>query len=605
MVNIKNLYIFCGLVVFAVIMGELIGFIIGKPYLSIRGLLLFVPSISAVLVLINMAKVGTLKENFLVQSINNNCCYVIFCMFFIFSILSLSCSHDRSHVFCAFFLLAVVSLLFMVLLKNISNKLFLFCTIALLSTFISSVVFKYAFYFGTTDVIGHISLIKMLIADGHLFSENVCIYYHAFPLYHILHTIAICITAMDAKESVFLVNLLIFLITPIITLIIMIKSGVEQRLAQLTVLIGSFATVNLFKGLEFVPRAYVFVGLLFLLYLIIFRSKMQDKIIAMIVIAWIVLGHQVSSAQFLAIMVLLIIIERIVHKKIYFKPSHVILFAVAFTTIWIYNAINLFEKVLIQNMDSGEILTHLTVKGSVGQGEAYRFIVENLDKGLALFFVVIGAGIVISKHFKGYQKVFGILGIFGMLFWFPNPIYMFMETAKLLRVDRLAYVFTPFVAYLLSVGILVSLKFRKNFIIILSSILIIFFIISPVVASDFDKLWPNESRKYFTNGELVGISFIDKYVPINSNIYSDYPVTRYFRFDFIKTDNHYDLAYRRRLFAEDDGQPGYRFIRNKELNEHGLEVANYYSGVDKIYSYSELPYVNKIIYDSNIVKISN
>jgi hypothetical protein len=317
----------------------------------------------------------------------------------------------------------------------------------------------------------------------------------------------------------------------------------------------SVTPIVLLEGIMMVTRTTAFVGFVILLYLI-FMAKERDSIVytAFIIISaiFIILVHQVSAAQIVLLIALLMGCEFILGEKRYFSTYLMLFITISFSAYWIFSSQIFLDQLIGQRIgldyfDFGE--KHRTlIDPSLNQMQvAVMFLQNQIDMGIFLFFALIGIGYIIYRKKPQYLPVVAIFSLLVLIFYVPNPLMTSQTIGRIYRIDRFAILIAPFMAFIMASGIFWLSKLCQRhtrseisyFIItFLFALFVLFSLQNPIL-----DMTSKDGRVYFTDGELSGYDHVTKKVPYGVKLYSDYQTARFFHLDYFSLSEELGLPY--------------------------------------------------------------
>jgi hypothetical protein len=581
---------FPSLIILILSIGFLTAIYLNRFDYAIRGLIIGIP---ALLAAYSLRKIGTKTR--LVHNITffhtNKFLIWIFIMLYLFSIISINYSATRPWYYFIFIacLFCVVGLQ---IFSNCNYYLVLLEIIGLIINLTYGVVLKYPLYYAWTDTFGLISLSKITLLLGHTIPPDLDISYANFPLYHIYLAEISTILGLDIQTILFIIMIIPVAFTVFFIFKIFNHINHNLQLTLLTCLLYSTLSVVIFAETSIQPRVMAYIGFIILLYVFFKGAESDDqqlsyRVIFLIVVAYLILVHQVSIFLIIILVSALLIIERIVSEKRIVKIEiFTTIFVITFS-YWMYGASDFFHLLFSSRLSAIAIENITLVKPTVQVGNEWYFVFLNLDKAILIFFVLLGIGYLLrSSETKNYFYMLALFGLIMLPFFIPNPLQIFWTSMILFRADRLMLLLAPFFAALMAWGIYVHLtlsrdRYTSRKRILGFFLLVIFsFSLTSIVLTNADDskdiIWGGE-KKFFDQGEVDGLKYITSYVPLNSTITSDYIVNRYINtYRWFSESNEIDRPYYR--FASLDfsgskiGGTDYLLIRKKELINKGLEV---------------------------------
>ncbi|MGM0771045.1 MAG: hypothetical protein ACQESU_05495 [Halobacteriota archaeon] len=610
------------LIILAVVSGFLLAFAINRPDYAIRGLATGLPGIIASLLLVriyNKKKVEkTSSSNAL--GIKQRTLIAFFGILLNVSIVILLLIPFRPWYY---FLLILIlySLIFTQIFSKDANALVILSEITILmACIICGMTLKYPLYFGWTDTLLHLYAANITYLSGHTIPVSYSTLYANFPLYHILISESSYLLGLDLKTALFMVSIpfyvaLIGFVYKFFTL-----TTRDSRISLLTCLIYSVTSVVIFYGAYAITRAAAYIGFLTMIYLIYMGYGQKKaaiyRTLAIFVGIFIILVHQVSIIQMAVLILILMVCERIASNKIYISNNYFLLLNVTFVGYWIYGAYA-FTQSLIESHIRPEYMETPVVRSTVQAGNEWSFLASHIDSSIFLFFALIGIGYLLWNKNKGYARVFSLFALSTLVLYTPNPIQLLWQSMDLFRFDRFMLMLAPFMAFVMSAGILTliyymaskNIKMRSAFMIvlILFSIFSFYSIISNAEDSNYFK--SDTNRKHFIEEELIGYDHVTGHVPFGSTIYADYETSRYFTQEEYEESDALGLPYYESdIINAYEGIPdyeGYILIREKQFLDTKLsfEEGDYFPTSENQIQLNVYEQRNNKIYSNNAVEL--
>ncbi len=201
-----------------------------------------------------------------IPTLNKSLLIKLYFIIFIWSVLYLVLTSDRSEIYISLLLLLYLIMFVQIFSRNISSSIILIEIAASMLNFIYGVTFVYPLYFGNTDILPHIRLAEIIAESGRLLPESMFLY-SKFPLYHVLVAISAHITNMDLIDSLFLVTAPVFVIVLLFVYMLFYLVTNNKQISLLSCLVYSWSSVILFHGTYMVTRVLAFVFFMILFYL--------------------------------------------------------------------------------------------------------------------------------------------------------------------------------------------------------------------------------------------------------------------------------------------------------------------------------------------------
>lgn len=610
------------LLIAAIAAGIGLAFYLNRADFAIRGLLIAVPTIFSAIYLPRMYfknvpnDESSLKRLSLSQS---NAIYA-FIFLFIISIALLMYENLRTWHYTAIMSLIAVVIFYQILSKNNNKNIILIEIFALSLNLVYSVTLKYPFYFGSTDIAGHLFLTEVVNLSGHIIPEDLSLMYYYFPLFHIFNSLLYQFSGINLQTTFFVTAGIIYSFSIFVVYYLFKKATDNNTISLLTTLMYSLTTVVINYGPYVVTRTMAYIGFLFILYLLYKNDSKKSSTymwLAIFMGLFTVLVHQVSAAQISGLMFILIISERLFSKKHYIPFSYFLLFTLGFLGYWFSLARPFLNTVMSTRTDSA-IFENLVIKDTVQASNAWIYITQHLDITIFLFFALIGIVYLLwdrikihTGNYSEYYSVFAFFGLSTIILFIPTPIQTLWQTMTLFRFDRFMLLISPVMAFIMAAGIYLLLMylFKNNnrvYPIFIISILIASFAFTSIFYAGPEQkdIIVDPSREYFTKDEMNGIGFLKSHVNNGARFYSDYYMNRNnIEANFSKT-KQLNMPYYTSLPMNNihnmSEYRGYLLIRQKAFDEGGIyigrdnELFSNENATNKIVLYNSLSKLDKI-----------
>jgi len=427
---------------------------------------------------------------------------------------------------------------------------------------------KSPYYFGWTDIPPHIFLSTVTYLSGHVIPPDLSAGYAYFPLYHIWIALSSHVLAIDIKPTLFLITCPVYVMVTVFLYYLFMRVTGNVQLSLLACLLYSIDSTVTFYGTYMITRATAYIGFAILLYLLItgnsgdcsYKKNHSFRALAILVTAYILLVHQVSTPQILFLLLLLLGCEWFVGSEKHLHNSFLVLEVVLFLAYWLYVAFD-FANYIGGTRIRPDIFEAPVIVESVRAFSPIVFLSNNVDVLVFLLFAIIGFGYLFWKQKPAYAPVFGLFALLTIVFYVPTPINSIWQTITLFRFDRFMLLISPFMALIMGWGLCTVSGYlqKKNPIRAVGSIVLLLFVIYCCGAAGIIKAAPPELRDSFTFEELDGFDHIYSYVPYGSTIYSDYYSSRYFSQSYFSESDALGIPfYRSRQIQDVMDLPSYR-----------------------------------------------
>ncbi|WP_148206234.1 hypothetical protein [Thermococcus gammatolerans] len=521
---------------------------------------------------------------------------LLFFILFLLSILILILAPYRPWYYFVLVAILYIIVFLQILSKEPVSFMILLELILILIELIYGTTFKYPLYFGATDIPGHIFLTKVTYLSGHIVPPDLNLYYTYFPLYHIFISQGAYILGSDIKTSLFLILPIPYVIT--VLLIYFLFNGISKnrRISLLSSFFYSNSYIITYYGTYLVTRAIAFVGfaiLLYLLYREISRKSYKYKLTIVFISVFILLIHNVSIIQISVLLVVMLIIEFMFGKLVDLSWKLIVIINTLFIGYWTFASWSFTEYLIKSHVltlfHTSPLMRHISISNSY-------FFLTHIDISIATFFTLVGIGYMLQTEKQEHVLAFGVMSIFAVPMYVPNPLQALWQTGSLLRFDRFKLFVTPFIAFAIAWGFYVlnlhyslikedNILKRKIFALLLVLVVMGYSFMSITMhdnANDCkDFPWKNP-RTYFNKEELYGFSYIIENVPSNSTLYSDYYTYRFFEpMKRFSLSNFLGIPYYvSRIIPSIEDLPackGYLSFRKEEFFNEGLYFGKVYN----------------------------
>ncbi|ATU08092.1 hypothetical protein [Methanohalophilus portucalensis] len=585
-----------------VLLGLIFGYILNNVSILLKGLVLIIPMVAVAIILPYIYKheinLGTTISMFYFKKITLNKTFVIF---YCLSILCLLVNFARPWYY-FMILIILYGVIYIQLFSNNFNKnLVLLELFVVFLNFTYGVTFIYPLFFGTTDILPHINMSRMIFLQGHTLTGNIG--YEYFPLYHILIASSSQLFNINIQSSLFLVTGTFSAITILFLYYISEKIVHNTQLSAFICLLYSSSSVVLFSGPNSVTRNLAFFGFIIFLYFIYTNYSKNDitlKSLSIGIIIFMVLSHQVSLPQISIVLLLLFICEHIVNTKKHLAGNLYLLYNILFLSYWFYVAYMFASRTIGQRLDLDILLRPLLISsasGSVGTEQTMSlsfYIFSNLDIIIFLFMSLIGIGYIIRKKPNTYLNVVALFSILALVLYVKNPIHLLWQFLDLFQFDRLKLIVAPFMAIIMGLGFYVFSKYLLNNKripaqkILLVSLLILFVGPSLIYSVPDGNAFQDGNRLYFNSQEIESYEHTSIYLS-EKTIYTDYETNRFLTSNNIRNT---DIIRDVNNFGNTGG---YAIIRVGKFLEYGLPFRSHHTPKVASSNYRYLPNENNTL----------
>lgn len=456
--------------------------------------------------------------------------------------------------------------------------------IALSLNIIWGVTLKYPLYFGDMDILGHIQYIQSIIETGSTTTyENT---YSHYAVYHIFNAIGVEVTGLQLTHAMFLIMGLFWQVGTITVYSLIKRVAKGRNIALLSCLLFALSSQILFYGTYSIARSAAFILFLVIVFLLVlgYRNNLKAVILSMIVVTAFIMTHHLTTLYIIGIFLLLAIISLVSSRS---NRAGVItmgflsLYSVAALGYLFFVSNTLIEGTLPAKINQllhfGEELVLDPLKGygtSALLGQIYYSFILMLC-AFGFYFILRNRrnGSISNTGFA-----FCATGLIMLPILLPGPLSLFPGNAAL-WITRSAVLTTPFVILLAAFGLhYVITSFQNSHqrtSKLLSSLVVLlilssscfFSLIGTGNANDSDYFPHTKivNTPYFTQSELVALSYINNMGNWMNSIYADYRVVRHKlairNFEIINTIP---------IPGIENIQSGYLYVRNGELEKKGL-----------------------------------
>lgn len=595
------------LCLFVVALALVVTFSIGRSDLAIRGSSIAIPIALAAIVAI--VKPGLFNRDtdvtppdFEAKSSHFGHLALLFFLLFTVNLCLLLSSETRPLAY--FILTAVMAgvILFEILSLEHDNGrqkgiillqiVFLFLGITLGQTL------KLPFFFGDTDIFGHMRNISFILEEGFV-TENL-LGYQYFPLFHIFNAIGVFITGLPLERSYFVVNGLMFAFSiPLIYLLIKRMTD-SKKLPLIATLFYVLMSEIMFSGMYTITRTMAFVIAFMVLYLLLrTRRDLRFRILAIFSIIPLILTHQMTLIFFSIILALIAIIEFILYRR--FKNisfNFQMLFIIIYIGYWMYLAGPFFEEIIgMINATSG--VAPVPESGAL-QLDWSTYMLANSPFIIIAFMAILG---ILGQLLRGDKNgkpagVFALLSLIALFFFLPGLSNYLLPYFINYRIPLMV---TPFIAFAAGSGLYFLIRQWHTFGLrrawgALGVVLLVIFSFSSITIlanqTDFDigDIVGKQNQKYFTEAELESFSFLRENRSEDSYIYSDHETHRYFVL-YLRLPSISYIKYLDTSLAEE----GYFVFREEEYLSRGRlqflipapDVENFNRDIVTVYKLNE------------------
>jgi hypothetical protein len=601
----------------AVPVGIIFAILLQKITYALYGLTIGVPILLAVFLILMIQKNDPdFTGSCVLFPSNQQSLIRIFLIIFIVSFIVTLLSGILATLFLFLIVILYCVILIQIFSKNPSPWIIIIEILLTLILLIYTTTLTSSYYFGYTDIIPHVSMATITSLTGHIIPLDSSGYSY-FPLYHIWIASGSLITGINSYQSIIILTGPVFAISVIFIYFLFNRVIKNQQIALLTCLLYSSSSIVMFYGTYVVTRTMAFIGFIILLYLL-YNAKVTKinnlglifKSLAIIISVFIMLVHQVSTPMILLLLIILLLCEWIVDQQKYIRTNFTILLISIFFSYWLFYA-NSFTSFLITSRieaEKFEVPSFIVLQNPT---PPIVFFTNNIHMMIFVFFGIIGILYTILKKKLTYTSVFGLFALLTIFLYIPSPLQTLWQTIKLLRFDRFQLIILPFMVLIMALGIWVVIMYlsqNKISVKIISFIILFCFLIFSCSSIGLIHYNENSSLRFSFNAEeLVGFNFLQKNIPSNSHIFSDYFTSKYFEKPFfsIPITNITSLSLNSGYFVIAKKQfltNGLEFSMGDELNPEG-GIYSFYPIKDNIRNLYLGLYSKNQIYSSDSIEV--
>lgn len=527
------------LIVVTMLIGFLLAFLMNRFDFAIRGVIIAIPSFLSALILLKISQKKIVIDNMIsLFPFNQRRLLVLFIIFYVCSISILLHSSIRTSHYFVVALIIYVIIFIQIFSKKVNSNMILLEIIFMMANLIYGVTLKYPLYFGGTDLLTHMFLSKVVFLSGHIIPEDLYISYFYFPLYHIFISESAYLLNLDIQKSLFISTVPIYIFLIVFIYYTFRNFVIEKRIILLTCLLFSVTYIIMYSGFAMITRTMAFAGYIILLYCI-FKKKVTKNstayvVISFIIVLFILLVHQVSLLIIIALLFILYVSEYAINSSKHISKNHLLLINVLLLSYWFYVAY-LFTQQIIEQRKHSIYYEEIIIQSTIKSTNQWIYCLDHIDTSVFIFFSLIGIGYTLWNKKRNYFQVFSLFSLLSLILYVPNPIHMVWQAMDLFEFDRFMLFVVPFMALVMSSGIIIFHEFLSKQNMKKLSFLIIILLFSTFVLTSLLSSGPishnplhESTKKYFSNDELLGFDYVFSHVPFGSNLYSDYYTSRYF-----------------------------------------------------------------------------
>lgn len=581
----KTACFFPYLVLFAYIVGAISCYMFGMTGYLINGSIMAIPVFiaSVAFILIKKTDIDLLTKVTLFPY-SSSTSVTLFLLAYTFSILLLFAAPVEPKLSLGAVIIPYAIIFIQTLSRRILPAVVLFEIMLVLAVTIYSYTLRSALYFGATDTMPHIYMSTVTLLSGHVISGGLGDYAY-FPLYHVFMSLSSQILGLDIQTALFIITCLIYVTT--VLFLYLLVNGIfhNEQISLMIALVYSMNADVIYYGTYMVTRTFAYVGFLILLYLLYSLEKPKanservitrptgQRFCVVVVLIFILLVHQISTPMIIILLGLLLGIERFIHDRRHVNLILLMVPITLFACYWTFTAYSFFEQILPR----ADPALYQTIILSRVVNLGLSFLTDNLDTLLVVFFGVMGMLYLLWKQQPRYSVVFGIFGMIAILLNVPNILSVVFQFMQILRIDRFAFLFLPFLAIVMGVGIYILTRHLSTMKIppkLVGTLLIALVVLYGIGSLGLVKHEPSYQRYSFEQDEIAGFNHVLETVPGDSSLFSDYYTSRFFARQGRYEPEIPGLPYYTLHWMQDNltvsGESGYIIIPYEQFRKGGL-----------------------------------
>lgn len=462
------------------------------------------------------------------------------------------------------------------------------CALLLLLAY--SLTLTTPFYFGWTDIPAHLQLSMYIVESGSPIPEVVSTYgsYANFPLYHIFVAAYIFLSNLAPDRAFFTLAGAFFALTPLLVYLLSVRVVADRRISALASLVYASLPVSIFYAGYTITRVAAFVGFLVLLFGALRVDSTNDKRyfwIVGIAIPYVLLVHQVSYIQMLAIVVILWIVAILSNSRTGITLRFILILSVVFASYWLVVAGDLFENILTDHV-LGRGSTTESVGGLTTTVPTYHAS-EYLNEYIITTLLVIGAAIGLRSNRRravGFA-LFVLLAVPAVTY---SPLHV-IDRLQVFRFDRLILLVSPFIALFVALAYLdVHDRIARRTTPILALVFVSLVFATAAfsgatggihynTAGDAEEIEWTGPPEHFTEAELDALNHVS-YVPEDRTVRTSGPSWKYLTTmvaDGEPKGHTFAVHDVSTIHDEDDTDGEYILLHEDRLSEHGLVLGQH------------------------------
>lgn len=376
---------------------------------------------------------------------------------------------------------------------------------------------KLPFYFGDTDLFGHMYYVNTIISSGHI--TPLMQDYQYFPLFHIINAEGAMLSGLDVKTSYFLISNLMFAVTVPVVFLIARNLTKNTAMSLIISLVYAMSREVIFYDMYTLTRSMADIFCVMILYLLISKeNKSWYRTMAAFLIIPLIFTHQISLVIFTGILILIILISILLRTRVKtVSYTYVAMFTIAYLSYWIYIAIAFFSASF-----RGLIITQQTISLPVAGAIKLPWqneLAANMDYLLIGFLAILGVtGLLRLKNkYNNFLNIFVLFGLVSLVFFLPGIANYVLPLTVAYRIPIMV---APFVAIIAGAAIWFMLcQYKSRFLIKKlwaiagAGLLVGYSFVTPILLGaqtdvNISQFTGLQNRKYFTQSEISSFTFI-------------------------------------------------------------------------------------------------
>lgn len=525
--------------ILSIIIGVFIGYFVLKNFEYVSSGLMYASIILFSIFLFKKMDIQDLNELklFKFKKVQLNLIFWILYIINIISLLTFSIREPFFHLI-LLFLYVVIFLLIFNKDKSVNSILIKISLIMISQIYYTTLLSSY--YFGWTDILSHVNIIKLVLNLGNVVPPSFDSNYSFFPLYHILFSINSTLLNFDVPSSIFLIAAPIFTISLFFLFKIYLGIIDNVELALFGIFVYSAEINVVFFGKYFVTRVLAFICFIILFYFMMriaqetsLRNKIHFFSLFFLISVFLILVHQISILIIIFLLSTLLLCEILAQTRYKtVKFSYILILTTIFLAYWFYEALIFTEDLF--NLRFKTILSEqpILLEDISQSSNIFLKMINNINPLIALFFIFLAILSIIWIKRNSFVLAVGIFSFITLALYIPSPLHIFWQSMMLLHFERFLLFLSPFMMFLMGYGVIMLLQFSnkkgKNFKFFSISVIILIMVIFIISGMGLLNFKEYSERDSFNEAELISFNYVFEKIPYGSNIYSDYYIASYF-----------------------------------------------------------------------------